>query len=138
MTKRGRKSSGELAIRPVSPLDKVERPAAPDELNDEEAEEWIAIVNRLPADWFTRETYPLLIQYCRHVITARRVRQMITALEADADNFDFKLYEAALKMQARESQILTTLATKMRISQQSTYDKSKKKGDGGSAKPWDV
>lgn len=113
------------------------RPAAPDELNHEEAEEWLAIVNRLPADWFSRETYPLLIQYCRHVITARRVRQIIEKLEGEED-FDFKGYEAALKMQARESQIITTLATKMRISQQSTYDKSKKKGKGGSAKPWDV
>ena len=137
MTKRGRKSGASLAIRPVTPIETAPRPAPPGELSDEEAEEWIAVVNHLPAEWFTRETYPLLIQYCRHVITARRVRQMITALEAE-EEFDFKAYEAALKMQARESQIITTLATKMRISQQSTYDKSKKKGSGGSAKPWDV
>jgi hypothetical protein len=137
MTKRGRKSSAALAVRSVAPVGVAHRPAAPDELGSEEAQEWQAIVNRLPADWFARETHSLLIQYCRHIVTARRVRQMIDKLEAEED-FDFKSYEAALKMQARESQIITTLATKMRISQQSTYDKSKQKGKGGNAKPWDV
>jgi hypothetical protein len=50
MTKRGRKSAESLAIRPVTPVETPPRPTPPDELNDEEAEEWLAIVNRLPAD----------------------------------------------------------------------------------------
>ena len=122
MTKRGRKSSAALAVRPVTPMEATPRPVPPDELTDEEAEEWLAIVNRLPADWIARETYPLLIQYCRHVVTARRVHQIIEGLQkANPDDFDFKAYSTAPRMQARESQIITTLATKMRISQQSTY-----------------
>jgi hypothetical protein len=94
-----------------------------------------AIVDRLPADWFARETHALLVQYCRHVVAARRVSQLIAALEAD-EKLDFKAYHDALKAQQRESSILASLATKMRISQQSTYDKSPKKGEGGKAKPW--
>ena len=47
------------------------------ELSDEEGEEWCEIVDRLPADWFARETHALLVQYCRHVVAARRVSQLI-------------------------------------------------------------
>jgi hypothetical protein len=130
MTKRGRKSGASLAIRPVTPIETTPRPAAPDELSDEGAAEWREIVDRLPADWFTRETQALLVQYCRHVIAARRVSQLITELEED-EELDFKAYHDALKAQQRESGILASLATKMRISQQSTYDKSRKKGEGG-------
>ena len=136
MTKRGRISEASLAIRPVTPVERTQRPAPPDELTDEQAAEWRAVVGRMPADWFARETYPLLVQYCRHVVAARRIHQLIEALQTD-DELDFKAWHDALKMQQRESAILCSLATKMRISQQATYDKSKKKGDGGSKKPWD-
>ena len=136
MGQRGRKSAQSLTVTTSGEISAVERPQPPDELTDEQAFEWRAIVNRMPADWFPRETWPLLIQYCRHIISARRICQVIGKLEQEED-FDFKAYSDALKIQARESQIITTLATKMRISQQSTYDKSKKKGDGGGAKkPW--
>lgn len=137
MTKRGRKSLASQAIRPVTPVEIAARPAPPDELSDEEAMEWQAIAERLPADWFTRETQGLLVQYCRHIVTARRIRQLIEKLEREED-FSMKDWAEALKMQTRESQVIASLATKMRISQQSTYDKSRKKGSGGSAKPWDV
>ncbi len=135
-TKRGRTSAASLAMRPVTPVGQTDRPAPPDELNDEEAEEWLAVVNRLPADWFARETFPLLVQYCRHVVTARRISQLIEALQ-EQEKLDMKAYASALRMQARESGVIASLATKMRISQQSTYDKSKKKGNGGKAKPWE-
>lgn len=136
MGQRGRKSAQSLTVTTSGEISAVERPQPPDELTDEQAFEWRAIVNRMPADWFPRETWPLLIQYCRHIISARRICQVIGKLEQEED-FDFKAYSDALKIQARESQIITTLATKMRISQQSTYDKSRKKGSGGTSKPWD-
>jgi hypothetical protein len=137
MTKRGRKSAASQALAPVKPVDQIPRPAPPDQLTDEEAEEWCAVVDRMPADWFARETHALLVQYCRHVIAARRIAQFIAHLQQE-EELDVKGWADALKMQARESQIIATLATKMRISQQSTYDKSRKKGDGGKKKPWEV
>jgi hypothetical protein len=130
MTKRGRKSGASLAIRPVTPIETTQRPVPPDELSDEGAAEWREIVDRLPADWFTRETQALLVQYCRHVVAARHVSQLIAAIQ-EVEKFDFKAYHDALKMQQRESGILASLATKMRISQQSTYDKSRKKARAG-------
>ena len=136
MGSRGRKSSASLTVSSGG-IEAVRRPIPPDELNDEESAEWRAIVARMPADWFARETFPLLVQYCWHVVSARRIRQLLEAIEAEK-GFDSTGWHDALKMQQRESAIICSLATKMRISQQSSYDKSKKKGGGGSEKPCDV
>lgn len=59
-------------------------------------------------------------------------------LTAESEDFDITVsaLDRLLKMQERESRVITTLATKMRISQQSTYDKSKKKPLAGK-KPWE-
>jgi len=35
-------------------------------LTDEQAEEWRAVVSRMAADWFPRETHGMLLAYCRH------------------------------------------------------------------------
>lgn len=135
MPKRGRTSVASLAVSPVTPLQTVQRPDAPYDLTDEQAQEWWAVVNRMPADWFPRETHGMLSQYCRHVVAARRVADLVKSVEGDKD-FDILAYDRALKMQEREGRAISSLATRMRISQQTTYDKSKKKPVSG-AKPWD-
>jgi len=111
-----------------------ERPRPPEELTDEQALEWVEIVNRLPADWFNRETHGLLAQYCRHLSVSRKLAKLILDLEGSPE-FTVKEYDKLLKMQDRESRAIATLATKMRIAQQSTYDKKKIK-DRGTDKPW--
>ena len=135
MEGRGRKSAASLAVISSSGIEAIERPRPPAELNEEQAFEWVAVVNRLPADWFGRETQGLLAQYCRHVVAARRVAALIAAAEADSECC-IKDYDRLLKMQEREGRAISSLATKMRISQQSTYDKSKRKGVSG-RKPWE-
>lgn len=112
---------------PAANITAVERPDAPYDLTDEQADEWRAVVNRLPADWFTRETWPLLAQYCRHVVSARHVSELIRKLEAAPDGFDVDEYDKLLKMQEREGRALSSLATRMRLSQQSVHDREKKK-----------
>ena len=148
MEGRGRKSAASLAVISGKGIETVRRPDAPDELTEEQAAEWKAVVNRLPADWFPRETFPMLAQYCRHVISARRVSEMIRGLEdliinnGDGDTPGVAALKAAetldrlLKMQEREGRALSSLATRMRITQQATYDKSKKK-PLQSKKPWE-
>jgi hypothetical protein len=44
------------------------------DLTDEQAAEWGAVVDRLPVDWFLRETHGLVAQYCGHVRTTRPPR----------------------------------------------------------------
>jgi hypothetical protein len=134
--KRGRVSAAALTVISPGGIETIRRPAPPDDLSDEQAAEWKAVVNRLPADWFPRETQGMLAQYCRHVVAARRVAQLVKAIEADAD-FDIVAYDRALKMQEREGRAISSLATRMRITQQTSYDKSKKKPIQG-VKPWET
>ena len=135
MKTRGRTSLAALSVVSGGVIEPVARPKPPGELTEEQAAVWREVVDRLPADWFQAETFPLLAQYCRHVVSARRVQQVVATIEAEED-FDIAEYDRALKMQERESRCIASLATKMRIAQQSTYDQSKKKGSGGVAKPW--
>jgi hypothetical protein len=113
----------------------VNRPEAPDELTDEQAEEWRAITGRMPADWFPRETHGMLTQLCRHTVAARRVAQLIGVAES-SEHLNVDEYERLLSMQDRESRAVAMLATKMRISQQTTYDPRKRKPVIGSP-PWE-
>ena len=128
-----RKSAAELAVAPQV-VSVVPRPVAPSELTDEQAAEWEAVVSRLPADWFPRETHGLLAQYCRHVVEARRIAQLIERQEG----YDIKEYDMLLKMQEREGRALSSLATRMRITQQSQWSEQKGKGgDKPDRKPWE-
>lgn len=133
---RGRPSS--VALSTIGPLgiEIVRRPEPPPDLTDEQAIEWRAVVNRLPADWFPRETHGMLAAYCRHVVTARRVSDLVTTIEAEAD-FVIAEYDLALRMQEREGRAISSLATRMRMSQHSSYDKKTKKPAAGK-RPWDV
>lgn len=143
MGQRGRKSTAELAVATTPDAgvtQKTYRPPPPSELSKEAASEWHEIVDQMPADWFPRETHGMLAQYCRHVIAARHVAQLIDDHEA-GEQLDLDHYERLLKMQERESKIIRELATKMRMSQQSTWSAQKTKGgssQGGVKKPWET
>lgn len=135
MGNRGRVSGAALEVVSPRALETIERPDAPYDLTDEQSEEWWSVVNRMPADWFPRETHALLADYCRHVVMARRVAQLITAAEK-AETFNVEEYDRLGKMAERHSRVIASLATRMRLTQQSTYDKSKKK-PGIVKRPWE-
>ena len=154
MANRGRVSAAEReAPNPVGGSVAVlaQRPDPPAWLGDEEAAEWVAIVNRLAADWFPRETHFLLEQYCCHIVEARRLAflledlntfdETVQAYELDGsemydDAGDPIVLRAAypvdkrnkiLMMREREVRSAQSLARSMRLTQQTTYDKSKRK-----------
>jgi len=127
MKLRGRDSAAALAIVPKhGVLDRIERPRAPIFLTEAQAEEWHAVVDAVAADWFGRESHPLLLQYVRHAVASNRIAVEIENVLA-APVFDGEAYDALLKMQLRESRALIALATALRLSQQSAYDKTKKR-----------
>jgi hypothetical protein len=115
-------------------VEQIPRQRPPAELTREQAAIWNAIVRAEPADWFSASTRPVLVQYCRHIVAARRAAEMIKALEASiaemsavdgANQFAITLsaseeFDRLLKMQERESRVIASLATKMRITQQAT------------------
>jgi hypothetical protein len=133
-----RKSMAALSVVLPVGLEEVRRPQPPPEFGDEARHEWLAVVNRLPADWFPRETHAMLAQYCRHVVCASRIAQVIDRLEREQEGFDIDEYDRLLKMQEREGRTLSSLATRMRMTQQSTYDETKRKPIEKKAKPWAI
>lgn len=141
MGTRGRVSAASLEVASAKPLETVQRPDAPYDLTDEQSEEWWAVVNRLPADWFPRETHGVLAQYCRHVVAARRVAQLVRAAESEVDEggqavLDLNRYDQLLKMQEREGRALSSLATRLRITQQATMSEKAKK-PSQAKRPWE-
>lgn len=115
MRQRGRKSSSELAI--AAPVGVVARPDAPAELTPEQSDVWAQIVDAMPADWFPAESHPLLMQYVRHTVEARRIAQLIDQECARAET-DVAAYIELLKAQKSETAALKTMATALRVSQQ--------------------
>ena len=126
-----------MEVARPSVVETIQRPDAPYDLTDEQSEEWWAIVNRLPADWFQRETHGILAQYCRHVVAARRVAQLVRDAENDGAGLDLARYDQLLKMQEREGRALSSLATRLRITQQSTMSEKSKKPIQVK-KPWET
>ena len=119
-TKRGKESIAELMI-PQSPVDVVQRPDAPYDLDDDEAAEWRAQVAAMPADHFPRNSFPLLAQLCRHVVTTRRLAQLLQDVmqPKKGETFSVKAYADLLKMQRAESEAIVSLSRSMRLTQQS-------------------
>jgi hypothetical protein len=139
MGTRGRISAASMEVANANPLETIARPDAPYDLTDEQTEEWWAVVNRLPAEWFPRETHGVLSQYCRHVVAARRVAQLITACEAgdgEGGDLDLAKYDMLLRMQEREGRALSSLATRLRITQQATMSEKAKK-PSQAKRPWE-
>jgi len=130
MGARGRKSAASMAIVQPDGISAIVRPSPPDDLTDEQAHEWRAVVNRMPADWFPRETHPLLAAYCRHIVNARRISDLIEDFLANNQEGDNWIadYERLLKMQDREGRSMSSLATRMRVSQHAQYNVQKKTG----------
>lgn len=148
MAQRGRKSAAHLALVGVGGVATQHRPEPPGVLSGEEAIIWQDVVDSCPAGWFHPENYPLLVQYCRHVVAADKIQQLIVALErADADGFadldgaTLSRYAALLRMRKIESSQISMLASRMRLSQNATHHSEKTKGDrssGAEKKPWET
>jgi hypothetical protein len=147
MKQRGRRSSASLTVVP-SAIESIPRQPAPSELTKEQVGIWRAVVAAEPADWFSGSTQPLLAQFCRHVVAARRVAKMIAALETEiaaksAEDCErlavmlsaAKVFDRLQKMQERESRAIASLATKMRITHQATTNHRGNKIEA--KKPWE-
>ena len=87
------------------------------------------------ADWFQPDTYPLLVQYCRHTVAARRVASLVEHAEG-GETIDVVEYDRLLKMQEREGRAMSSLAVRMRICQQATTNHRGNKEPKATKKPW--
>lgn len=136
MGTRGRISAASLEVIEASVVSIIKRPRPPADLTQEQAREWVAVTEALPADWFTPDNFPILAQYCRHVVAARRVAQLVQSVE-DADALDIDALDKAYKMQEREGRAISSLATRMRITQQALTNHRGNKEKKTVKKPWE-
>jgi hypothetical protein len=148
MRQRGRKSSASLAVLPLPPGKRQPPPAS---LSKEEAVEWTAIINRMPGGWFGRENQALLMAFCRHSVEATRLSGMLAALNDAMDAevsrgrseiellFDdsMKVREQLLRMRERETRAASSLATRMRLTQQALYSDKKAPQRRDHVSPWE-
>jgi hypothetical protein len=130
-----RKSAASLSV--VSSI-MDHRPPPPEELTEEQAVEWRAVVGTMPADWFTRESHGLLTNYCRHLVTARKLSKEIDAFDQEwlhtAEGI--VAYDKLTKMRDREARGAASLAIRMRICQAQRYRVEKRVKTTEAAKPW--
>ena len=121
MGARGRKSAAELSAISSGGLEIHRRPEPPAHLGDEAVAIWRAVVNSLPADWFTPGTLPLLDALCGLTVSQRFTLRALQVVERGGDDFDRDEWERLLKQLGEISGRIATLATRMRLTPQSRY-----------------
>jgi hypothetical protein len=127
---RGRKSVDNLST--VVALVPGQRPEPPAELTRAQAAVWKTTIWALRVDWFGPENFPLLTQYCRHAALADVIAKAINVTSIQTDLSRFARLTA---MQARESAVIASLATRMRLTIQSSRDSRISKRDPGAGRP---
>ena len=85
---------------------------------------WRMTVAAMPADWFGRESHPMLVAYCQHVCRSRWLAAKLDAaaeklLKADGG---VPLLDKLLAAAERESRAVMALARSMRLTLQAKYD----------------
>lgn len=140
MENRGRKSIAELSVVSVAP---GSRPEPPADLTEAEATYWREVSATKPADWWKADTHILLKAYCRAAVQHDQIAAAIGAISSRRLKTDkgWAKYERMRKLQATTSGELSSLATKMRLTQQSRYtEKSAATADrkASSGRPWDA
>lgn len=105
----------------------------PEGLTEEQAQVWRTVVESRSADFFSEDAAPLLEEYCRVVVMCRL---LAVEIEAGIAGGDAGALKALLDMRDKESRRMASLATKLRLTNQSRYTPQSaataaKKGGGG-------
>ncbi|WP_444668472.1 hypothetical protein [Cereibacter changlensis] len=116
-----RSSDLQKTIKPVMPKSEKPKPLAC--LTATEARRWNDIFNCIDDDWISKEQYDLLANYCRHLDSADEMSVLIENHRQDlltmtADQY-IKSLDRLSKMRDREVRAATSLATKLRLTNQS-------------------
>jgi hypothetical protein len=132
-----RESLASLSTATVSGL--PERPEPPEYLSERESALWREVVATKPADWFLRDSQPILAQYCKNVILHRDISERLDKI--DIQTADPKELEKIIGMACKVSALCVSLAVKMRLTQQSRYTSDRaatqQKKHSAPSKPWE-
>ena len=123
--KPGRKTQPDITVEPTLP---GEIPAPPTELSEDEGREWTRFWEVSPANWYPRETWPLLIQLCRHIVNARwfgETMQEVRAGLLDPTNIDeIKHLEYITRLHDREGRAASAIMEKLRLTTQQRVNRN--------------
>lgn len=128
-----RKSTASLSVVPIGVQRHMPAPAG---LAAEEAALWDEVVASKPADWFQSDSAPLLKEYVRAVHMCDLLSYQVSAAISGGEPGGLK---EVLKLRDMESKRVASLATKLRLTQQSRYTPqaaSTADKKAGSARPW--
>jgi phage terminase small subunit len=112
----------------------LSRPKAPESLTAEQAKLWNKVTQAMPLGWFRAEMLEGLEAYCVAVTRWRAITADINRLQA-LGVVDEAFYKA-VQREALAMRAMMALATKMRLTPRSLYDKSKKR-PVALRKPWE-
>jgi len=143
MRTRGRRSVADQAVIIAGTFGK--RPDPPAELTERQAEIWRATVASEHAAFFdTAALRALLTDYCRHRESAEKVSIVIDGFQAEwlKSAEGAKRYQGLLRMRELETRAAVTMATKLRLTNQSRYNAlsaaTAARNTAKGAKPWEV
>ncbi len=141
MGARGPKSAAELSAISAGGLEVHRRPEPPEHMGEDAVKVWRAVVNSLPADWFSSGTLPLLEAFCGLTISQRFTLGALKRIEQDADDFERDEWARTLRQLGEISGRIATLATRMRLTPQSKYGArgadTAARSVGEGPKPWE-
>lgn len=132
-----RKSLAAVATLPVK---RDLRPEPPEHLTPAQADLWRTITEAKSADWFAVEALPLLEAYVRAIEQHRRISDAVDAFSGDLSDPDMiKALNKLHAMQERQANLIQSLATKMRLTQQSRWQPSTAavKSEAKGSRPWE-
>lgn len=119
--------------------------APPPELTEPEAAIWRAVIATEAKEFFASAVLRgMLADYCRHKASADKLSEFLSLFELDPVNIrGMARYEQVLKIRANEIRAATSLATKMRLTNQSRYGKraahtAARNANTQVQRPWDL
>jgi hypothetical protein len=111
-----RKAAASLAIKPKAVI--ANHISPPSSLSPAEATLWREVVETKPAGWFDRDSAPVLKEYVRAVVTCDDLAALVRRALAGGDD---DIIRRMLGLRDVEAKRVASLATKLRLTQQSRY-----------------
>lgn len=143
MAKRGRKSAAESNLTVLSG-NAPRRPEPAEGLTARQVELWQRVTACEPAEFFQTEVARnLLADYCRYTESFEVMSQQIADFKPEwlESEDGLKRYDTLVRIRDREGQGMIRCATKLRLTNQSRYDKTvastRSRNQAKAARPWE-
>jgi hypothetical protein len=133
---RGRESEASRAVMIRDDRDVVERPEPLPELTDAEADEWRALCNAVPADYFPPATWALVASYARHRVLERRCHELIERECSKRKGFDLATFRFLLRELRAETAAVLACLRSLRLTHLASYAHDRKPLPEVTPKPW--